>query len=134
MKWSATKPLPSNTPATGNNISLCFGRHTGYGGYGKWTRGARQILLDESLIDNRELETWIRLENGNVSGHVMLNETYGKDMYPAVTKTYSGEGEDEGVKGETVRVESVKLFRECGPTTKTVTVRGDGGICSTNRG
>ncbi|KAF2006643.1 Metallo-dependent phosphatase [Amniculicola lignicola CBS 123094] len=131
MKWSATKPLPSNTPATGNNLNLCFGRHTGYGGYGKWTRGARQILLDESLIDNRELETWIRLENGKVSGHVMLNETYGKDKYPVVTKTYIGEVEEEEGKGETARAESVKLFGECGPATKTVTVRVDGGTCGT---
>ncbi|KAJ6086416.1 hypothetical protein N7467_005330 [Penicillium canescens] len=70
---------------TGNGINLCFGRHTGYGGYGNLTRGSRQILLHESnLKDN--IETWVRLENGTVSGNVTLNSTYGQDFYQTVTK------------------------------------------------
>ncbi|KAJ6010270.1 hypothetical protein N7499_004327 [Penicillium canescens] len=69
---------------TGNGINLCFGRHTGYGGYGNLTRGSRQILLHESnLRDN--IETWVRLENGAVSGNVTLNSTYGQDLYQTVT-------------------------------------------------
>lgn len=68
---------------TGNGLDVCFGRHTGYGGYGLWTRGSRQILLDEKTL-GRATETWIRLEDGEISGRVMLNSTYGKDEYPVV--------------------------------------------------
>lgn len=73
---------------TGNGLNLCFGRHTGYGGYGSWTRGSRQILLDETTLET-EIATWIRLEDGSVSGQVSLNSTYGEDRYPAVATTYT---------------------------------------------
>jgi hypothetical protein len=79
-KWDRKLP---NMTLTGTGIFLCFGRHTGYGGYGTWTRGSRQILLDEKNLF-RSIETWIRLETGNVSGHVTLNSTYGQDRYPKV--------------------------------------------------
>jgi hypothetical protein len=72
----------------GNGLFLCFGRHTGYGGYGTWTRGSRQILLREETF-GQEFETWIRLEDKNESGRVMLNSTYGVDQYPQVNVTYS---------------------------------------------
>ncbi|KAF2107541.1 Metallo-dependent phosphatase-like protein [Lophiotrema nucula] len=99
-KWSATDGLPDTTPSTGNGIFLCFGRHTGYGGYGKWTRGARQIVIYEKDLGKKEAETWVRLETGEISGHVMLNETYGTDRYPAVPKTFSqGETSDDGAVG-----------------------------------
>jgi hypothetical protein len=68
---------------TGNGLIFCFGRHTGYGGYGRWTRGSRQLFLDEKRIDT-SLETWIRLEDGNMSGYVVLNATFGRDRYPKV--------------------------------------------------
>lgn len=100
MKWSATEPLPENEPPTGNGIFLCFGRHTGYGGYGNWMRGARQIVLHEKDLKRNELETWIRLENGNVSGPVTLNETYGSDKYPAVSKILSEDEENEESDGK----------------------------------
>lgn len=67
----------------GNGIFTCFGRHTGYGGYGTWTRGSRQILLREATL-NDEIATWIRLEDSTISGSVMLNSTYGSDVYPVV--------------------------------------------------
>ena len=73
---------------TGNGMALCFGRHSGYGGYGSWTRGSRQIFLDESILE-KSVETWIRLEDESISGAVMLNSTYGLDEYPAVNKTYT---------------------------------------------
>ena len=73
---------------TGNGLNLCFGRHSGYGGYGSWTRGARQILLQEEDL-GRQLSTWVRLEDGSVSGSVRLNATYGEDWYPAVPTTYT---------------------------------------------
>jgi hypothetical protein len=82
-KWE-TK-LPGMTFA-GNGLFVCFGRHTGYGGYGSWTRGSRQILLHEKTLKD-EVETWIRLEDEKISGWVMLNGTYGRDQYPAVKHT-----------------------------------------------
>ncbi|KAL2104980.1 hypothetical protein VUR80DRAFT_9206 [Thermomyces stellatus] len=66
---------------------LCFGRHTGYGGYGKWARGARILELEfyeateESWGRGMEVETWIRSEGGDVVGRVGLNQTYGVDKY-----------------------------------------------------
>ncbi|KAI5256301.1 Metallo-dependent phosphatase [Aureobasidium subglaciale] len=66
---------------TGNGIDLCFDRRSGYGGYGSWTRGSRQVVLQK---DKEEVETWVRMEDGSVSGKVTLNGTYGQDSYPAV--------------------------------------------------
>jgi hypothetical protein len=66
----------------GNGIDFCLNRHSGYGGYGSWTRGARQVLLTKGDAD---IETWMRLEDGRVSGRVTLNGTYGHDSYPAVS-------------------------------------------------
>jgi hypothetical protein len=73
---------------SGRTLFACFGRHTGYGGYGHWMRGSRQILLG---IDG-EVDTWVRLEDGDVSGHVTLNATYGTDVYPEVKKAYTSLG------------------------------------------
>ena len=67
---------------------LCFSGHTGYGGYGKWKRGSRQILLDESTMPH-SFRTWMRFEDGSTHGEVTLNQTYGKDWYPAVNREYS---------------------------------------------
>lgn len=75
MRWS--KDLPTD-PTNGNGVSFCFNRHTGYGGYGDWARGGRKIIVEEGRND---VETWIRLEDGTVSGHVTLNSTYGTDQY-----------------------------------------------------
>lgn len=69
----------------------CFGRHTGYGGYGHWMRGSRQVVL----TPDGEVETWIRLEDGHVSGHVTLNATYGSDVYPAARKAFTSLGARE---------------------------------------
>jgi hypothetical protein len=88
-KWDSL--LPGMTVA-GNGINLCFGQHSGYGGYGTWTRGARQVLVRESMLqdlDNLELETWIRLENQEIVGAVTLNATYGADRYPATKNTHT---------------------------------------------
>jgi hypothetical protein len=75
---------------TGNGMNLCFDRHTGYGGYGNWMRGSRQILLNEKYLAT-ETETWIRLEDGTISGRVTLNATYGQDQYPVVPDKYTYE-------------------------------------------
>lgn len=78
FKWS-TK-LPGMT-LTGNGLDLCFGRHSGYGGYGTWTRGSRQILLSLTA----PIQTWIRLIDSSITGAVTLNSTFGTDVYPVVT-------------------------------------------------
>ncbi|KAI2906006.1 hypothetical protein CBS63078_3425 [Aspergillus niger] len=85
FKWDSKLP---GMNLTGNGLNMCFGRHSGYGGYGSWTRGARQILLDERTLST-QLSTWIRLEDGSVSGSVNLNATYGEDAYAAVPTTYT---------------------------------------------
>jgi len=51
-------------------ITLCFGRHSGYGGYGTWERGARVILLTE---DPFSIKTWIRFEDGRVEAQGQLH-------------------------------------------------------------
>ncbi|OGM49753.1 hypothetical protein ABOM_001829 [Aspergillus bombycis] len=85
FKWDSKLP---GMNLTGNGLNLCFGRHSGYGGYGSWTRGSRQILLDETTLE-KQILTWVRLEDGSVSGKVNLNSTYGEDWYPSVTTTYT---------------------------------------------
>jgi hypothetical protein len=79
-KWDEL--IPGMT-VEGNGINLCFGQHTGYGGYGNWIRGARQVLVSQEKLQNLEVDTWIRLESGDAVGEVSLNSTYGQDWYPA---------------------------------------------------
>lgn len=79
---------------TGNGLNLCFSRHTGYGGYGSWTRGSRQVKISLDTIGN-STETWTRFEDGSVAGRVTLNSTFGSDDYPTVPLTYTSEY-DEG--------------------------------------
>lgn len=64
----------------GNGLKMCYGRRTGYGGYGDWTRGGRQIVLREN-VSEIPIETWIRLEDETARAHVVLNSTYGQDRY-----------------------------------------------------
>jgi hypothetical protein len=45
------------------DMLLCYGRHTGYGGYGNWERGARIIEIQQ---DPWEINTWIRFEDGRL--------------------------------------------------------------------
>lgn len=85
-KWDDQLPGMS---VNGNGVNLCFGQHSGYGGYGTWTRGSRQVLLTEDMLRDQEAETWIRLETGEVVGGVVLNSTYGEDRYPATEDTHT---------------------------------------------
>ncbi|KIM97266.1 hypothetical protein OIDMADRAFT_147769 [Oidiodendron maius Zn] len=80
FKWNSTL---TNMTVKGSGVDLCFGRHTGYGGYGNWMRGGRQILLNLATL-GKSTETWVRLEDGSESGRVTLNSTYGTDSYPEV--------------------------------------------------
>lgn len=85
-KWATQLP---GMNVTGNGINLCFGQHSGYGGYGSWTRGSRQLYMTIESMEKFELDTWIRLETGDVVGHVSLNSTYGQDVYPETPDTYT---------------------------------------------
>ncbi|KAI0469855.1 calcineurin-like phosphoesterase [Xylariaceae sp. FL0804] len=84
-KWDAQ--LPNMTVVPVNGVNLCFGQHSGYGGYGNWIRGSRQVLVTKSQLASREVDTWIRLESGDVVGSVSLNATYGQDEYPETPDT-----------------------------------------------
>jgi hypothetical protein len=64
-------------------------RHSGYGGYGSWTRGARQISISQTMLEQHAVNTWIRLETGAKVGAVSLNKTFGQDRYPATPNTHS---------------------------------------------
>lgn len=74
-------------------MNMCYGRHTGYGGYGDWARGGRQIFLDQRSLGD-DIRTWIRMEDGSISGDVNLNATYGHDQY--------GLSERRGINGQKV--------------------------------
>ncbi|KAL2870366.1 metallophosphoesterase family protein [Aspergillus lucknowensis] len=86
-KWDTQIP---GMDIVGNGVNLCFGQHSGYGGYGHWIRGSRQVRISEGMLERGELKTWIRLESGDVVGSVGLNATYGEDLYPPTPndKTY----------------------------------------------
>lgn len=74
---------------------MCFGQRTGYGGYGSWARGSRQVLVSEEGLAEGEVESWVRLERGEVVGRVGLNATFGRDAYEAVPD-WRSRGVDEG--------------------------------------
>ncbi|PRP84339.1 metallophosphoesterase [Planoprotostelium fungivorum] len=42
-------------------VLLCYGRHTGYGGYGGWMRGTRMVQFR-----GEEWKTWVTTERGQV--------------------------------------------------------------------
>jgi hypothetical protein len=70
----------ANWPEGEEGPRVCFVKHTGYGGYGKWRRGSRVLGL--KFGKDMEVDSWIRLEEGGVVQSVSLNETYGVDEYP----------------------------------------------------
>lgn len=66
-------------PATNGNetlpLTLCFGRHSGYGGYGDFARGSRMYELNIKVSASPEdaekpkftLRSWVQMESGNVT-------------------------------------------------------------------
>jgi hypothetical protein len=56
------------------NISLCYGRHTGYGGYGTWDRGARvfELAEDASARSGVAITTYVRMEDGSINSEQVL--------------------------------------------------------------
>ncbi|KAK0648216.1 Metallo-dependent phosphatase-like protein [Cercophora newfieldiana] len=79
-RWDSRLP---GMDIKGNGVNLCFGQHSGYGGYGNWIRGARQVVVSLDKLKESVIDTHIRLESGDVVGSVMLNSTYGEDWYHA---------------------------------------------------
>ena len=61
---------------------LCFCKHSGYGGYGTWNRGVRQIRMIFDQDGAMSVQTWVRMQSRNIVTSVSLNETYGEDVYP----------------------------------------------------
>jgi len=51
------------------SLWLCFARHTGYGGYGSWPRGARILELVEEPF---ALNSWIRMEDETTHSKITL--------------------------------------------------------------
>ncbi|KAF4857284.1 putative inactive purple acid phosphatase 16 [Colletotrichum siamense] len=78
-KWSGAV---NGLSVEGTGVNLCFGQRSGYGGYGNWIRGSRQLSLTRDNLSKGIVDTSIRLESGDVVGSVTLNSTYGQDQYP----------------------------------------------------
>lgn len=57
-------------PAEHGIMYLCFARHTGYGGYGTWTKGARILEVVEEPF---HVSTYIRLEDGSITSWLDLS-------------------------------------------------------------
>jgi len=63
------EPMPSSSRQM---LALCFGRHSGYGGYNRgWDRGARiyQVFLRRNVTQQSvttEWNSWARLESGEI--------------------------------------------------------------------
>ena len=95
-KWDEQLP---GMDVTGSGINLCYGQHTGYGGYGDWIRGSRQLIVSRDALNDGVVDTRIRLESGNIVGEVALNSTFNEDKYPATPnqKTYLGKNSNGNV-------------------------------------
>ncbi|KAJ1559789.1 hypothetical protein HK405_009347 [Cladochytrium tenue] len=75
--WCCEGP-PSGSGASAGleRVQMCFAKHSGYGGYGTWDRGARVVTLyksdpatgsgNTSLTTLARWSTWIRMENASV--------------------------------------------------------------------
>ncbi|KAL3533695.1 hypothetical protein ACH5RR_007216 [Cinchona calisaya] len=53
-----------------NQLWLCYARHSGYGGYGNWPRGARMLEVIEQPFS---IKSWIRMEDGTSHSQVVLS-------------------------------------------------------------
>lgn len=73
---SSSSSNQTNNTNNNNSLHLCFGRHSGYGGYGSWERGARMFELsvsDDYLSTTTTLsggvvtwKSWVRLHSGDI--------------------------------------------------------------------
>ncbi|KAL0958443.1 hypothetical protein HGRIS_000586 [Hohenbuehelia grisea] len=69
-EWCAREPT--------QDVIFCFDKHSGYGGYGdrSWGYGVRNIVF-QSADPTAGVKTWIRLEEGETRGAVVLDENFG---------------------------------------------------------
>ncbi|KAH8656557.1 Metallo-dependent phosphatase-like protein [Tricladium varicosporioides] len=79
--WCGNWPTIKGVDESVSKPHVCFCKHTGYGGYGNWKRGARNVMLRFDEGGRMEVETWVRMEGGEVVQRVDLNGTYGIDRY-----------------------------------------------------
>jgi hypothetical protein len=60
-------------PYSDTKLHVCYGRHSGYGGYGTWERGARVYELtihEEDPYHALHWKSWVRLESGRIVDEV----------------------------------------------------------------
>lgn len=88
--WCGNWPSSANVTKGVSSPHVCFCKHTGYGGYGNWNRGSRVLKLS---FEGGEMgvDSWLRMENGEVVQNVSLNSTYGIDVYS------TADGEDYSI-------------------------------------
>ncbi|KAJ7643115.1 Metallo-dependent phosphatase-like protein [Mycena polygramma] len=57
-----------------DGVRFCFNKHSGYGGYDKprWGHGVRNVVFTPGATDGTEVETWIRLEDGETRARLWL--------------------------------------------------------------
>lgn len=62
---------------TAKNVIFCFDKHSGYGGYGEywWGFGVRNLVFT-STDPKDGVNTWIRLERGEIRARVVLDDNY----------------------------------------------------------
>ncbi|EJD43470.1 Metallo-dependent phosphatase [Auricularia subglabra TFB-10046 SS5] len=60
------------------DLVFCFAKHSGYGGYGQpeWGYGVRMFRFKTADSVTRSVETWIRLEEGEVRAKVRLDRKF----------------------------------------------------------
>lgn len=82
--WCGRWPNETLPGETASRPFICFCKHSGFGGYGSWNRGARivQLHLDYFNPGQIKVDTWVRMQDGSIVTRVNLNETYGRDIYP----------------------------------------------------
>ena len=63
----------NSTESKDRSISICFGRHSGYGGYStykengeKWEKGTRIYLFEIKENDEFSWSSYVRLQNGEI--------------------------------------------------------------------
>lgn len=77
---TATANINNANNVTHSDLYFCYGRHSGYGGYGTWTRGVRMYEMkltgrekdsnDNGLTQkNFHWRSWVRLESGAYVDH-----------------------------------------------------------------
>lgn len=74
------------------DLHLCYGRHSGYGGYEKVDRGGRIYELKMEVVEENQIvawdwESWVRLEDGSVVDRYRPNDAKEYPLPPVQTRT-----------------------------------------------